>query len=504
MATANKSTGLQIALVFAVMASIIALVFAFLQYRHAGEVDTQLATEKTEKSKVDGELRVAQEDVKTLKELIGFPSSDVGKLQQEGDTTVVGQTRKLMAEVSTGEATTTVDATLRAATNSLNQLRTELDGQRTSNAKLSDRLASMAGEYQKNVDRHDQARKDAEKDRTEAQESKENAVKDKEKELNVRGEKIQELEATLQAKEQEAAKTQGEKDKTIARITQINKGLRAKDAEISKPSFEVPSGAVQWVDTDTNLVWIDRGSADALNKGTTFSVYKQINKGVARGLQDIKGSIEVTRIVGPHQSEARITKSKIDEPIVAGDPIYTPLWRSGMTERFALVGLIDLDNDGVSDRDVLNDLVASAHGEITDWVDDQGVRHPSNGAITVATKFLVIGKIPDFATGKPNEIEAFKKIGDLKQKMVAEAIENGVRVVSMEDFLNYMGYDAGRRIYRPGKSDKWNLHSGMEGTAARPDRNKRPESQGTTSGLFNGNRGQKMRESSGTRTPANQ
>ena len=83
-------------------------------------------------------------------------------------------------------------------------------------------------------------------------------------------------------------------------------------------------------------------------------------------------------------------------------------------------------------------------------------------------------------------------------------MENGVRVVSMEDFLNYMGYDAGRRIYRPGKSDKWNLRSGMEGTAARPDRNQRPESQGTTTGLFNGKPGQKMRESGGTRTPANQ
>ena len=218
-----------------------------------------------------------------------------------------------------------------------------------------------------------------------------------------------------------------------------------------------------------------------------------MNKGVARGLQDIKGAIEVTRIVGPHQAEARITKWSIQEPMVAGDPIYTPLWRSGMTERFAIVGLIDLDNDGVSDRDVLNDLVQSAHGEITDWVDDQGQRHPANGNITVATKFLVIAKIPDFSTAKPNEVEAFKRIVDLKQKMVGEAMENGVRVISMEDFLNYMGYDAGRRIYRPGKSEKWNLRSGMEGTAARPDRNQRQESQGTTSGLFSGNRGQNAR-----------
>jgi hypothetical protein len=283
----------------------------------------------------------------------------------------------------------------------------------------------------------------------------------------------------------------------------INKGLRAVKDQAEKLSFEVPSGQIQLVDTDTNLVWINRGSADSLNKGTTFSVYKQINKGVARGLQEIKGAIEVTRVVSPHQSEARITKPKIEEPIVAGDPIYSPIWRSGMQEKFALVGLVDLDNDGVGDRDVLNDLVASAHGEITDFVDDQGQRHPANGNLTVATKFLVIGQIPDFAKAKPNEIEAFKRIADWKQKMSAEALENGVRIVSMEDFLNYMGYDAGRRIYRPGKSDKWNLRSGMEGTAERPDRSKRPDSSGTNSGIFKQDK-TKMRESSGTRNPANQ
>ena len=44
--------------------------------------------------------------------------------------------------------------------------------------------------------------------------------------------------------------------------------------------------------------------------------------------------------------------------------------------------------------------------------------------------------------------------------MVAEALENGVRVVSMEDFLNYIGYDPGRRIWRPGITETWNLRSG--------------------------------------------
>jgi hypothetical protein len=295
--------------------------------------------------------------------------------------------------------------------------------------------------------------------------------------------------------------------KRTSQLQKINVDLRADKERKEKPSFEVPSGKIQLVDMDTQLVWINRGEADSLRKGTTFSVYKQVNKGVARGMEDIKGSIEVTRVggdLGPHQAEARITRSKITEPIVPGDPIYTPLWRPGLKEKFAFVGLIDLDNDGVSDRDVLHELVEASNGQIVDEVDDKGDRHPAAGNITVATKFLVIGKIPDFATVKPDEAAAAKKINELKTKMVTEAQENGVRYISMEDFLNYIGYDAGRRVWRPGVTAKWNLRSGGEGNVARPGpTGSSQESGGTVSGAYSG-KGNPMRESSGTRTPAGQ
>lgn len=504
MATANKSTGLQIALVFTVMATIIALVVAFLQYRRGNDFEAQLTNEKAQRIKSDGNLQVANADETTLKELLGWPNSEVGKPQGEGDNTVVGQCRKLMAEVSPGETAPTVEATLRGAAASLGQLREEIASQKASNLRLTDRIAALQTEYQKLVDAHDAARQSAEKDRNLAQQSKEDAVKEMQKELGDRQTKVQSLEGTLQQKDQEFAQFKEGSKKTTDKLEKINVSLRSEKERIEKPTFEVPSGTIQLVDMDTRLVWINRGSADALHKGTTFSVYKQINKGVARGLQDIKGAIEVTRIVGPHQAEARITKSKIEEPIVAGDPVYTPLWRSGVKEKFAVVGLIDLDNDGVTDRDVLHELVDASNGEIVDEVDDQGQRHPAGGAINVSTKFLVIGKIPDYSQAKPNEVEAFKRIAEQRQKMVQDAAENGVRVVSMEDFLNYIGYDPGRRIWRPGVTEKWNLRSGSEGTSARPDRTVgRPESGGKTSGIFT-NKGAKLRESGGVRTPSGQ
>lgn len=505
MATANKSTGLQIALVFTVMATIIALVVAFLQFRRANETDEALNSVKAERTKADADAQASKADVQTLKDLLGWPNTpEVGKAQAEGDNTVVGQCKKLMADVAPGDSAPTIEATLRRLSADINAKEQERSGLKADTLRLNDRIVALQTEYQKLVDAHDNARKAAEKDRNDAQESKENAVKEKEKELVDRQAKVQELQAAVQQQGQEMAQFKENSKKQTDKLQKINVDLRSEKERVIKPTFEVPSGAIQWVDMDTKLAWINRGEADSLRKGTTFSVYKQINKGVARGSQDIKGAIEVTRIVGPHQSEARITRSKIEEPIVAGDPIYTPLWRAGLKEKFAFVGLIDLDNDGVSDREVLHELVDAAQGEIVDEVDDHGVRHPPAGNITVATKFLVIGKIPDYTQSKPTEVEPHKKIAEWKTKMVNEALENGVRVVSMEDFLNYIGYDPGRRIWRPGVTETWNLRSGSQGNVARPGPSgSSRESGGTTSGIFSG-KGNPMRESSGTRTPASQ
>ena len=159
--------------------------------------------------------------------------------------------------------------------------------------------------------------------------------------------------------------------------------------------------------------------------------------------------------------------------------------RPGVREKYAEVGLVDLDNNGVSDRDVLHELVQAANGEIVDEVDDHGVRHPPGGNLTIATKFLVIGKIPDYSQSKPNEKEFHRKIAEIETKMVNQATENGVRVISIEDFLNYIGYDRGRRLGRPSATTKRNLRSGSEGSslaqATTPTAVEAPQPSGTAS-----------------------
>src|SRR5262249_38284531 len=155
----------------------------------------------------------------------------------------------------------------------------------------------------------------------------------------------------------------------------------------------------------------------------------------------------------------------------------------------------------VNDREVMHDLVAASGGEIIDEVDDKGVRNPAAGSINVGTKFLVVGKIPDMTEMKPEEKEGAQRIGELHKKMVKEAQEHGVRVVALNDFLNYIGYEPGRRIYRPGITQGWNLKQGMHGNVARPDNAGRPESMGRTSRAFTNPGGVQM-ESTGKTSKA--
>ena len=252
--------------------------------------------------------------------------------------------------------------------------------------------------------------------------------------------------------------------------------------EIKQVSFERPDGVIRKVDYRTKLVWIDLGSADRLPKRMTFSVYSASHHGVGRGREDIKGSIEITRITGQHIAEARILNHDIYDPIRAGDPIYTPLWSAGTKESFAFVGFFDLDDDGQSDRDVLYRKVRAARAVISNSVDDMGVR--TGAGLTTEDKFLVRGIIKDPDTASTQkERDILKKISEENAKLETEAREKGIRIIRLADFLAYIGFKADRRLWRPGEGSPRKLKAGAASSSARQTIGNRASS-GRTSGVY--------------------
>src|SRR5580704_4259381 len=127
MAAANKSTGLQIALVFTVMSMIIAFVVAFLQYRAAADAEAKMAADREAHTKTENERQVASTNLQNLRTFLGYPNTDeIGKPDAEGENSVIGQLRGLMVKVAPGELTQpTVAATFQRLGQELDTLKND-------------------------------------------------------------------------------------------------------------------------------------------------------------------------------------------------------------------------------------------------------------------------------------------------------------------------------------------------------------------------------------------
>ena len=258
---------------------------------------------------------------------------------------------------------------------------------------------------------------------------------------------------SLEAKKQELldnlAKQEANYEKQLADVNtqlkelteNLTKSERAKDnllAEVSKSaeSFEVADGRIAWVNQD-GTVWINLGAADALRRQITFSVFDADNQDPVKSSN--KGSIEVTKILGDHMAEAHVTSDDPRNPILTGDQIFSQVWHRGRQLHFALSGIIDLDGDGHNDMKMARDLIELNGGVVDAYLADDG---KVQGEITVNTRYLVLGDFPQEAR------QAAMQTG--WETMSTDAKTNGVEVITLDKFLNQIGYAPDDRLVRLG------------------------------------------------------
>jgi len=459
------------------------------------DLDTQLQAETKAHRDRDTELQA-------LKEKVGHNLAEIGEADAAG--TVLGEMQNDVTKFAPGDlAQATYRETLQRMSEAMAQLTQERNALNAEKDKLQATINALQEQYQASVSANEQAREGAEKDRDAAQRTKEETISAKDQQIASLEERNRSLALELAQEKDSASKIQADLRQSIAKLEEINNKLREKQEAEEDLSFDSPDGLVDWVDHNNRLVWINLGEADSLKKRTSFSVYTKGHFGVARrDKRDIKGSIEVTRILGPHQAEARITSDTLTDPIAPGDPIYTPLWGSGRHERFGSVGLIDLDNDGRSDRERFHEILAAAGASLDTEIDDNGVRIPADSRLDVHTKFLIVGEIPDPTKSKPNEVKAHEEIARRHKELMQEARIQGIKVVNLNDFLDYIGYQPKRRLWQPGTEAGWNLKKGARSTGVTPSITGPSESSGRTSGAYSGNRRLAPPESSGTTSGA--
>ncbi len=499
----GKPIGMQVGLIISVMLVLILGVVTYVQFDEGTKIRTDLQAKTDEAGKEKNLSRQYLDEINELKAKVGYPSvATVGAATDTSRDSVLGSMVDDIKNLGGPELQRDSYAeTLRAMKQKVDNLASENRNLTEKNRQLSvEFLAAMKQHYQQVASGHDTARKAAEGERDDANRTKETEIRKRDDQIvTLRGVNTN-LQNSLKTTKDAHSKLKKDSTAQIGRLEDINDFLTDAVRKRERVTYDRPDGLIRWVDNDSGLVWINLGRDDKLTTRTQFSIYRQDHRGVGRpsapantgdqedvdvadgaddrfspGFEDIKGSIEVTRVIGAHLAEARILKQDIYDPIQPDDLVYTPLWAPGRPAAFAFVGLVDFDNDGGSNRSELHEMIAGIGGQIIHEVLDDGRRvfyteFPEKShdfteddvTIDLQMKYLVIGRIPDLSEAASDlEKQQFRQIINSHKAMVAEARETAVRRINLSDFLAHIGYVPRRRLFVPGLVDRpFNLKAG--------------------------------------------
>ncbi|MGI9518218.1 MAG: hypothetical protein ACR2NP_14275 [Pirellulaceae bacterium] len=202
--------------------------------------------------------------------------------------------------------------------------------------------------------------------------------------------------------------------------------------QLTRTETDVADGMVVTVAPGLGMVTLNLGSDDNLRLKQTFSIYDTASSSFRAG--EGKAKVEVTRILGPHLAQARITQQRLTDPILRNDFVVTSTWDPGYSVPVAIVGRIDLDDDGFSDLQRLISMVEQAGGTVVAYHDEEG---NVTGQIDETTRYFVKGEDP---LGKMSD--GFDRLDRQREKYQTQ-------VRSVRELMEEMGYPSeGKRIQR--------------------------------------------------------
>ena len=429
MARESQVQGLQIALIVFVLFTLGLGVSTFLVY---GKYNDSLVKAKTNLDQANEMQKTAaslQDEVNELKRMVGVAQTvKLDAVQQQFSTdmkTYAGSIaqdkqyyRPAMEALYNELKSRNTD--LVAAKASIEEWKTKYEGREaTKDAQIKTHqqaVTQASDDLQKQTEEYKQARDRLTKDQQEIASQLAQARKDSEVAVS-----------TIKTQIDETIK---EKNKIATRLKEVKTQVNA----LTRDNPDVADGEIRWVNQRENTVWIDRGRADGLQRQATFSVYAGDTTDLAKTGK--KGSIEVSSVLGEHLAQARITDDKLDDPIVPGDKIFTPVWRPGEHRHFAMAGRMDVDNDGRDQRKLVRDLITSSGGVIDAESDDKGSK--VLGELTPSTRYLVLGSPPD--------AKSSKEVLAAYSKLIGDADKLAIEKISVAELLNRMGWRSPAKV----------------------------------------------------------
>jgi len=203
-----------------------------------------------------------------------------------------------------------------------------------------------------------------------------------------------------------------------------------------------PDGYVTYVDYERREVLVSLNRRQGARPQMKMTIFDAKSPGIPT--ERPKGSIELTQI-GDQFSAARIVKtdSSID-PIRVGDIVYSAAWSPNQPMRFALVGKMDVNRDGKDDRDELKRMIQEAGGTI-DFDLPPADLGKETGSLSPRIDWYVIdNRMPlrEVYAAKNAAVEVSQeKLSQRVGEIVREARLNGIRPMTIEHLLAFLGYD---------------------------------------------------------------
>lgn len=198
-------------------------------------------------------------------------------------------------------------------------------------------------------------------------------------------------------------------------------------------------GNVREVSEAKKTAYISLAKGDGIILGMTFAVYSPEEIGTEAPKP--KASVRVVRIM-EHVSEARIFNVTGLTPVMKGDIIANPVYDKERRFHFALVGMIDLDNDGRNDVEKVKVMISSFGGVV-------------DREIAVQTDFLIVGEEPRIPIAvvaeemTPQAKKAYEKARKAfidYNRALTMAKDYAIPTLTANRFLNLVGADVGGEL----------------------------------------------------------
>jgi len=218
-----------------------------------------------------------------------------------------------------------------------------------------------------------------------------------------------------------------------------------QDAEVRK---KLDTWSRDWkivmLDKRGEMPYINLGSADKVTPQLSFSVHSTGSDGKMSPTR--KATVEVVQVIGPNMSRARVTwlRDRDNDPIVKGDKLFNSSWDPTRKTHVALVGIMDLGDDGRDSTEELRRMLERQGVVIDTYLDTKDLTMKGPG-LNSNTTYLIEGKRLENTTDpRGRDKVAADRVDKAIRDAKAQARVEGVTLIGLSKYLDQIGYRGAR------------------------------------------------------------